>query len=130
MRCFSHPDQDAVGICKSCQKGVCTACAVDLGKGLACRTTCEADVRALISLIDASMRISPMGTKVWLGHRTNMLWTAAMCIVLGVIFTTWAALHDPPLVAVVAMGVVFVCWGLVQLIQALRLQQPSGDTPT
>ena len=126
MRCFSHPDQDAVGVCKSCQKGVCSVCAVDLGKGLACRTTCETDVRGLISLIDASMRISPLGTKVWMNHPSNMIWTAASCIALGLIFTLWAALHEPPLLAVVGMGVVFLGWGCLQMVQALRLRGPSG----
>jgi hypothetical protein len=45
MKCFYHHDQDAVGECKSCGKGLCPACAVDLGKGLACRQRCEDNVR-------------------------------------------------------------------------------------
>ncbi|MBP7275989.1 MAG: hypothetical protein KBA51_07280, partial [Kiritimatiellae bacterium] len=35
MKCFNHEDRDAVGTCKSCGKGVCRECAVDMGKGLA-----------------------------------------------------------------------------------------------
>src|SRR5262245_36948140 len=37
MRCFNHNDRESVGTCKSCSKGLCAECAVDLGHGLACR---------------------------------------------------------------------------------------------
>ena len=130
MKCFSHPDRDAVGVCKSCQKGVCGGCAIDLGKGLACRTTCEADVRGLISLIDANMKMSPVGMKVWQSQPSTMTWTAASCIALGLTFTLWAALHEPPLLAVVGMGVVFLGWGCLQLVQALRLRSSLDKPPS
>ena len=37
MNCFNHPRVVAVGICKYCQKGLCTDCVVDLGHGVACK---------------------------------------------------------------------------------------------
>ena len=37
MNCFNHPGVPAVGVCKSCQKGLCKECAVDLGHGIACK---------------------------------------------------------------------------------------------
>ena len=37
MNCFYHPQVPAVGICKYCQKGLCTECAVDLGHGIGCK---------------------------------------------------------------------------------------------
>jgi hypothetical protein len=37
LNCFYHPQVPAVGICKYCQKGLCTECAVDLGHGIACK---------------------------------------------------------------------------------------------
>ncbi len=54
MKCFDHADVDAVGLCKSCGKGLCKRCAVDLGEGLACADSCELAVRDLI----VHMRIS------------------------------------------------------------------------
>jgi heme exporter protein D len=48
MKCFTHTDVDAVGVCRSCGKGVCKACAVDLGQGIACANSCEVNVRDLI----------------------------------------------------------------------------------
>src|ERR1041384_2547585 len=47
MKCFNHDTADAVAICKSCNKALCHACAVDVGNGLACSGACEQEVRAL-----------------------------------------------------------------------------------
>jgi hypothetical protein len=57
VRCFHHPDVDAVGLCKGCGKGVCRACAVDLGQGLACADSCEVEVRDLIVQQAVSRRV-------------------------------------------------------------------------
>ncbi|MEI9865181.1 MAG: hypothetical protein WDN00_11660 [Limisphaerales bacterium] len=48
MRCFYHQEKESVGICKSCGKGVCQECAVDLKRGLACRGHCEDNVQSII----------------------------------------------------------------------------------
>jgi hypothetical protein len=36
MRCYVHPDREAVGTCKLCHRGVCMECGADRGQGLAC----------------------------------------------------------------------------------------------
>jgi hypothetical protein len=51
VRCYNHPEQQAVGSCKGCCKGLCKECAVDLGHGLACRGLHEDHVEALNTLI-------------------------------------------------------------------------------
>jgi hypothetical protein len=50
VRCFHHPDAEAIGICKNCQKGLCANSAVDVGDGLACRG-CEDRVRSLSAVL-------------------------------------------------------------------------------
>lgn len=37
MRCFKHPKSEAVGICSSCNKGVCSRCAVEKDGKVYCR---------------------------------------------------------------------------------------------
>src|SRR4051794_41083631 len=66
MRCFYHQDKDAVGSCKSCGKGLCAECAVDLGKGLACRGRCEETARAIIELVDRNIQLSTAPAKAQL----------------------------------------------------------------
>src|SRR5262249_49667793 len=50
MRCFNHLDQEAVGLCKSCGRGLCPNCAAEVEKALACRGRCESDVLDLLSI--------------------------------------------------------------------------------
>lgn len=47
MICFYHPDRQAVGLCKHCQRGLCLECAADVDGSLACQGRHEGQVRAL-----------------------------------------------------------------------------------
>jgi hypothetical protein len=51
MKCYNHPDIDAVGICKSCNKGLCRDCLTELENGIACTATCIEEVKQVNSLI-------------------------------------------------------------------------------
>ena len=55
MKCFYHQDRDAVGVCKSCERGVCSECAVDLGKGLACKDRCEDDANGSLKEMEDAL---------------------------------------------------------------------------
>jgi hypothetical protein len=55
--CFNHRTTPAVGICKSCGKGVCPACAADTGHGLACRDACEERVDLLDRMVARNARV-------------------------------------------------------------------------
>lgn len=57
MHCFNHTEKEAIGICKSCQRGLCPDCATDLGHGLACAGKHEKDVNTLKTIIDQSAKI-------------------------------------------------------------------------
>lgn len=57
MLCFNHPEKEAVGICKSCQRGLCAECATDLGHGLACKDKHEDQVNTLETIINQSAKI-------------------------------------------------------------------------
>lgn len=57
MLCFNHPEKEAVGICKACQRGLCSECATDLGHGLACKGKHEDQVNTLEMIISQSAKI-------------------------------------------------------------------------
>jgi hypothetical protein len=40
MNCFNHRDKPAIGVCKSCGKGICGDCAAECHNGLVCKETC------------------------------------------------------------------------------------------
>ncbi len=55
MKCFVHRTQDSVGICKNCQRGLCTECAADCGNGLACKGKCEERVYKINRFLDTTV---------------------------------------------------------------------------
>jgi hypothetical protein len=57
MRCFYHPQADAVGTCKHCHRGLCSGCAAEREGGLACPDRCEAAVDAVNALIRRNVQL-------------------------------------------------------------------------
>ncbi len=47
MVCFNHPDKPAIGICKHCQRVLCSDCATLIDDVLACKDRHEEQVLAL-----------------------------------------------------------------------------------
>ena len=54
MNCFNHPELPALGICKSCGKGLCRECITEVPDGLACKNRCEARVGFINRIIDSN----------------------------------------------------------------------------
>ena len=55
LKCYQHPETEAVGICTECGKGVCSSCAVEKGdKKISC-TACDARNDPEVRHIDPSM---------------------------------------------------------------------------
>lgn len=79
MKCFKHHDQDAVGQCKHCYKGLCPQCAADTGNGLACKDEHEKDVEFIHSLIENSK-------KAYSASRSSILMSNLFLLVLGALF--------------------------------------------
>jgi D-arabinose 1-dehydrogenase-like Zn-dependent alcohol dehydrogenase len=57
VRCYNHSDRDAIGICRACNKGLCTECAVDLGFALSCRGEHEQRVAATDAMVARAARV-------------------------------------------------------------------------
>ncbi len=55
MVCYYHPDKAALGLCKYCQRGLCSDCAASAGDSLACRGLHEDQVRALEALLQRNL---------------------------------------------------------------------------
>jgi hypothetical protein len=53
--CFYHPDKPAVGLCKYCQRGLCSDCAAPAGDSLACKNLHEEPVRAMELLMQKNI---------------------------------------------------------------------------
>ncbi len=128
MSCFYHHDRNSVGGCKSCGKSLCPECAVDLGKGLACRGHCEEDVRALIALIDHNVRFSPQTARILESGRRIRSSAALFNLVTGALFVAWGLTDAERFSFILVLGVCFLAYGLFGLIQARRSARDQADS--
>jgi hypothetical protein len=119
MRCYYHEDKEAVGTCKSCGKGLCRECAVDLTKGLACRGRCETNVQAVIQLIDRNIELSSTTTRILQANKGMRSGSGIFHVVVGVLFVAWG-LGDERLKLIAVMGVAFIAYGIYWLLLARR----------
>src|SRR5207302_6215916 len=126
MKCFYHETRDAIGVCKSCGKGLCRECAVDLDKGLACRGRCEEDARAVIALIDRNIRFEPTVSSIIARTRRGRVGAAVFYFVCGAAFIAWG-FTMPELHVILFLGVAFVLYGLFTLWQVRQTPQPLNE---
>ncbi len=109
MKCFTHQQTDAVGICKYCAKGACLACALDTGSGLACSEACNTHIVRLAELMksaNAAASINKQGAGYFL---------PAFLMVLGTLFSVhaWFFARPGQTSFGLVMGSLFIVFGLV-----------------
>jgi hypothetical protein len=120
MNCFYHPATVAIGFCKSCNKALCSECAVDLEKGLACKNHCEDDVKGLIRMTNYSVAMvdSRKGNV-----RGGQLIGGFFYMALGLIFLIPAIyIHDGVMLFLaLPFGLIILIMGLLAFKRASRL---------
>jgi hypothetical protein len=66
MKCFSHPHQDAVAICKICLKGVCPGCAQPSRIGVSCPGPCADELAKQVAMIGVAAVVT-RGNQIFAG---------------------------------------------------------------
>jgi hypothetical protein len=114
-----------VGSCRTCLKGLCRTCAVDLERGLACRDRCEGAVRSLIATIDQSVRYRGISGGILRTARKLWLGIAVVALLLGCFLTVWG-LSLPTFREISLLGVPFLVIGaiLLRVVRNLRSAEP------
>lgn len=118
MKCFGHPEIDAIGICKACGKGLCSICFVDTGLGLACNGTCQKVVTTVTS----------QATE----FKGQSLIEATLCFLCSIVAIVGGIGMDAVLstkVGMVAVGIAllfvgFWCYGRYRSAHRLRQTKP------
>lgn len=87
MHCFMHTDRDAVGICKSCYKGLCVECAADLQHSLACRGKHEEAAERLHAMVARAQRVQ---TTAGVARFVAPVFTG----ILGLVFVVYGFMID------------------------------------
>lgn len=115
MQCFNHSQHPAVGLCKCCSRGLCSACASDLGHGLACRDRHEAQVEAMNMVIEKNARIYAAAPK-------NILIGPLFFLLLGLLFAGFGyaragGVTDLPFLT----GIAFIIFSVVSYLRSRAL---------
>jgi len=113
MKCYNHPEMDAVAICKACGKAICKECAVDVGKGIACKGECEEDVKNINELMKRNI-------KAYEGLKGRSLVTPMFVLIMGLLFSGFAVLSGNFLGVVGLMGILLAVFGGVAIVVNMR----------
>lgn len=62
MNCFEHREAPALGICKTCGKGVCPACARSAEGAILCSEACEREHRLIREMNQKALKIYGIGS--------------------------------------------------------------------
>lgn len=84
MNCFYHPDTPAIGLCKHCQRGLCSNCAALVEDSLACQNRHEEQVREVTGLMQRNILQSK---RVGSDYIRNTIFYG----VVGILFTVFGA---------------------------------------
>jgi hypothetical protein len=121
MKCFRHPQSDAVGSCKYCFKGVCTECAKDTGIGLVCDSQCEEEVRSLKAVVDRSKQAFPLVAKT---HARN----AVLLTLFGVAFFAFSLVDRSDAFLfpfLLSCGVIMIIGAIFSFLTGRKYAKPS-----
>lgn len=121
MHCFKHIEADAVGICKACNKAVCSSCAIDTGRGLACSEVCVKEVKEINEIVDRSKQIYSISSSSRLPP-TGII----MFAFFGVMFTAWgiynSTIRDRVDYFTIVMGLGFIAVTFIAYIRNKKLR--------
>src|SRR5262249_45447184 len=123
MNCFNHRTSTAIGICKSCGKGVCQACAVDLGNGLACRDSCEERVAFIARMVDDHPKAMKTANAQSRSHSVFGLVSGILFLALGY----WAYTAGQMFLAIFCGGLGLLM-GLHGLVRLFAERYPTSET--
>ena len=121
MKCFNHPNTDAVGLCQSCGRGLCRDCVTEVGLSCSCKGQCEAIVAAKNELVER-------GRTAYQKSSAMQLRSGILIVLLGGLFLFFgvASLGGERSTFnyfLLGAGALFATLGLSSIYSAIRLKQ-------
>lgn len=108
MKCYKHQDRDAIGLCKSCHKGVCPECSVLVGDSIACADSCQENVDTLSHITERNKEIYKSYTEKW--SHSIIVYSAG-----GAVFIS-LGLYNPgkiPSWLLITFGIIIIISGII-----------------
>jgi len=116
MQCFLHRDVAAVGICRTCGKGICPACAREIDRGIVCSEACAQFAIVTRELQDRAKRIYSIGTRLkipvgaWLYGILGLLSLIGSTVLWWSDPKCWPAVAFPGAVGLLFLGFSVFIW--------------------
>ena len=126
MKCFYHPDRDAVATCKNCSRGVCPECSAEVAPGIACRGKCEADVAALNLVLERSKSAYQKTGAAYARNALVMLICGALFIGFGMLPVLMSQNYGA--FFLVPVGAVFLLWSYFSYRSGKQITEVRGPT--
>lgn len=129
MECFYHEGRPAVGSCRSCFRGLCRACAVELEAALACRDRCEQNAAAVVATVSQSVRFQNVSSGLLRSARGLWLGLTFVAGAVGIFVALWG-LSLPMFREVAFLSVPFFALALIsaRLARSIR-RAPARSAP-
>lgn len=132
MRCFYHPEKEALGICKNCNRGICEDCLVDVDHhGLACKNTCQEEVREIQALIERNKTSYQRVSRI---HYRNAFTFGCFSALLLVMFIAAGVQQGSfvtmPVLIIGFLWLFFMVGCIVNVINGRRLVKGTNVIPT
>ena len=128
MKCFYDPTQDAVGTCKSCQRGLSFPYLTEMKKGLACKDRCEEDAAALIAHIERNLIASATANQIMRRDSGTRYGSGVFLLLMGLVFV-FTGYSDKHISFLFYMGVGFTVYGAWTLVRAARYAKIVSKLP-
>ena len=116
MKCFNHPQNDAVGICKNCNKGLCKDCLTEVKNGIACTATCVDEVKQLNSLIDRNKKSYTTASGAYMRN-------AYIFGGMGLVFIIFGLQFERLIGFLSIMGILFIVGARFSIINAKKYKK-------
>ena len=121
MKCFNHPGTDAVGVCKSCGRGLCRECVAEVGLSCSCKGECEGVVAAMNELVER-------GRIAYQKSSAMQMRSGILVILLGGLFlffgiASFSGERSIWNYFLLGTGVLFTILGLSSIYSAIRFKQ-------
>ena len=123
MKCF-YSSSDAVGVCRSCGRGLSKEYATEFPKGLACKDKCEKDVEHLIALIERNVRLSGSAASIIRTSSSNIAMSGFFFLFMGIVFF-YFGIKSRSFDLGTYIGSGFIVYAGYMLIRAARLKKTS-----
>ena len=122
MKCYYHPENEAIALCKSCSRALCRECCSDVPPGTACKDRCEKEVQEVNLVIQRSKSAYE---KTGSAYRRNAYWL----LVMGSIFTIIGVLpvvmgEGYASIFLALLGVVFIFGAMSNFKNSREISSP------